>query len=229
VETIKIHAFPDRDKIDQLFKSFFNPKVVERIEKLGFNHKIGILLHGKEGTGKSTIGKYYCDQALVNHKAIIFNFEGTEPHHIIKCWDFITNIRRIQSNPIVVVFEEIDQLLKREGEGLLKRILDGDSSISNCIFLATTNYIDEIPDAIKYRPSRFKYCLNIEGIQSISDVQLIMMRMLSEHCSEEEVKEFAIELQGNTLDVIKQFCIDKIMNLKTYEKPKKTVGFKTKS
>lgn len=222
IETIKIHNFPDGEKLNDLFTAFFNKKVVNKMSKLGFNHKIGLLLYGKEGTGKSTIIRYYADKAIKEHNAIVFYMPSS---YIFQCWEFITNIRRIQNNPIVVIYEEMDQLIENRNEGTLKTILDGDSSIDNCITMATTNYLNKIPEALKDRPSRFKYALNIEGIHERDNVFELIDKMLNDLFTDEEIWVFADELKGQTLDMIKQFCIDKIMDLKTYGKKSGKMGF----
>lgn len=225
-ETIKTYSFPDKDKLDNLFESFFNANVTKKVKELGFYHKVGVLLYGKEGTGKSTIIKSYANKVLENHNGLVFYF--TSNQYVNKCWEFIRKIRAIQGNPIVVIFEEMDMYVQKTSEvpeGYLKTILDGNNSIDNCIILGATNYIDSIPKAIKDRPSRFKYVLNIEGIHSEEEILDILLPMISDICEKAEIKEYAYMLKGETLDSIKQFAMDKIMCLQSYSKNKKTMGF----
>ena len=222
-ETTKTHNFSDKEKIDNLYCSFFNKSVISKIEGLGFCHKIGVLLHGIEGTGKSTIIKYYCSKAITEHNALVFHILCKDDN-FFNCWEFIQGVRRIQNNPIIIVFDEFDQQMERN-EAYLKTVIDGNMSISNCIFFAATNYLDKIPKAMKYRPSRFKYCLNIEGMQVNADIEKIIKPILNDSLSNEEISAISEELKGKTLDYIKQFCFDKLMSIKHFGNNKSKLGF----
>lgn len=223
-ESVKMHQFPDKEKIENLLDVFFNENVVAKMSSLGFYHKVGILLYGKQGTGKSTIVKNYATRIIEDHNGLVFYFNGRS--NITACWAFLRKIRAIQDNPIVVIFEEIDSFVNDKTEGPLKVIFDGNESIDNCIIFGTTNYLDRIPTALKDRPSRFKYVLNIEGIQSEEEVFEILSNMIGDLFDKKEIKLFSKKLIGNSLDFIKQFAIDKIMCLETYShNSKNSIGF----
>jgi len=224
-ETIKKHDFPDADKLDALFNAFFDNDIKNRIESLGYYHKIGILLYGIEGTGKSTILKrYYCD-AIEKHEAIVFFINDYE--FLQKCWQFVMDVRAIQDNPFIVIFEEMDSIFPFNGkESYLKMAMDGSLSINNCIYLGTTNYIDRIPSAIKDRPSRFKYKFNIEGIQEETAVKNIITELIGDIITADELDSMVQDLKGQTIDVIKHKCFDKIMDLKNHTYGKRKIGFK---
>lgn len=224
-QAIKIHSFPDRQKLDDLFKSFFNQNVINKISELGFYHKVGVLMHGQQGTGKSTVIKYYCDKAIKDHGAVVFYINRSD-YYLRRCWDFVMSVRNIQKNPIVVVFEEIDQYMRDSNEAFLKIALDGNMSIDNCICFGTTNYINTVPESLRNRPSRFKYSLLIEPMKEISEVHEVVKGMIGGLFEEKDTQKFAKDLVGHTLDQIKQFCVDKIMDIKTYDKKDRNpIGF----
>jgi SpoVK/Ycf46/Vps4 family AAA+-type ATPase len=220
----KIHNFTDKDKIDLFFNQFFSSTIREKINDLGFKHKIGLLFYGKEGTGKTSIAKHYYSMAIEKHDAIVF-YINEYGEYFVNCWNFIMEIRKIQDNPIIIIFEEFDGFLDKN-VNQIKSIIDGNLSITNTVFFASTNYIDTIPESLKNRESRFKFVINIEGIQNKSEVYNIVNKMLKDMYTEEEITSYTEELCGKTLDEIKQFCLDKIMVLPSHAKTtKKRIGF----
>lgn len=224
MELHNLHSFPAKKNLDELFTSFFRPDIKDQINELGFHHKVGVLMYGEEGTGKSTILKGYCKKAINENKAIVFFIDMEMGGYLSKMWNFILQVRKIQGNPIIIVLEEMDRLLELKQEATLKIMLDGNTSIDNCIFFGTTNYIDEIPSTLKNRPSRFKYCLQIEGIQEMQEIQQLVSKMLSKSYSEKDISKISQEVKGYTLDKIKQYCINKIMDIEAHS-IKKPFGF----
>jgi SpoVK/Ycf46/Vps4 family AAA+-type ATPase len=57
--------------------------------------------------------------------------------------------------PIVVLMEDIDSTLQHYNESEVLNILDGVNQIEKAVFLATTNYPEELGERIINRPSRF--------------------------------------------------------------------------
>ena len=199
-----------------------------RIKSRGYNHKAGILLYGKQGTGKTSMFKKYFNSAVNEYNALVFDIKITEATYI--WWDFLKDIRTIQNNPIIVFFDEFDEYFHGHGrhnaqEEGIKKILDGTNSIDNCLFFMTTNYLDRIPETIKNRPSRVKYSIEVEGIQ---DEKLIKQFLKQSFDKVEMVVDYEKEvskMKGWTIDELKQWVLDKIMDLEPAEKQTKKLGF----
>ena len=118
----------------------------------------GILLYGPSGTGKSSLIK--CIATYLNIKVAIIDL-STNINALA------TRLEQIEENTIVV-FEDIDCIMnidranskdkeeniKRAKLQLILNILDGITTPYDCVFIATTNYIDQLDEAL-IRPGRF--------------------------------------------------------------------------
>lgn len=227
---IKYHFI---NKIETILERFYDKDIKEKVNKLNYNHKIGLILHGKQGTSKSSIIKHFYNEGIINQGALVFYF--TDAGAISELWDFIRDIRKIQANPIILVLDEFDQFFKnnKSHEELFKIIMDGHLSIDNCIFLAATNYIDLIPKTLIDRPSRFKYCFEVEGLQEKELIYDILKESFDkvQPAKEIDIKKLSEESIGKTVDELKEIVLDNIMDIEQRVKAnvnRTQIGFNTR-
>jgi SpoVK/Ycf46/Vps4 family AAA+-type ATPase len=216
------------EKIDVIHKyldNFQKKETKEKLNKLGFFNNLGILLHGKQGCGKTTIIKNITNKLKDLNTLTFFidNYSLSGYFNII--WSNLCSIR--DSNPeklIVVVFEEFEESATK-CEAFLKSILDGDKTIDNFVTIATTNYIDRIPKSLTNRPSRFKYVIEIENITNESIIKEVLNNNIGDILPEDEIDKLTKDLVGKTIDEIKHECLNIIMDLPEIKQETAKIGF----
>jgi len=214
-----------QDKINHIIKQFFNPEIKSKINTLGYNHKLGILLYGKAGTGKTSMFKKYFTQIVEENNGIVFNVKDYWKFN--KLWDFIQSIRIIQDNPIVIFMDEFETGFgKYEIEDDLKVIMDGFSSIDNSLFMMATNYIDKVPKTIKDRKSRVKYSIEVKGIEDEEMIRKFLTNSFELISMKVDFEGDIKKLKNKTLDELKQYVLDKVMDIDPDMSSPTSLGFK---
>jgi energy-coupling factor transporter ATP-binding protein EcfA2 len=129
-----------------------------KFQRYGLTHKRGFLLYGPPGSGKtSTVA--VVSQLLVKSGGIVIVGNSGSPQVLSL---MMGHLREVEpERPIVVLLEDIDTIIHRYGEAETLALLDGETSIDNVVFLATTNYPEHLDGRIINRPSRFDRVVKI--------------------------------------------------------------------
>jgi hypothetical protein len=129
----------------------------EKFQQFGFVHKRGFLLYGPPGSGKtSTVA--VVNQNMVAAGGVVLI--PTVPPDVLA--PMLSSLRQVEPHrPLVVVFEDIDDHIRRYGEAEMLSLLDGESSIDNVVYIATTNYPENLAGRVVNRPSRFDKVIKI--------------------------------------------------------------------
>lgn len=130
----------------------------EAFKKLGLVHKRGVLLYGPAGSGKSSLCLLIAAD-VIERGGVVVKFRcGGEvmPGDVVRV---LHEIRQRQADtPIVVLFEDIDQYMaNHETESIVLNLIDGADSLEKTVFVATTNFAEDLGDRIANRPSRFDW------------------------------------------------------------------------
>lgn len=183
-------------------KLFWKKK--ETFKKMGFIWKRGILLYGPPGSGKtSTINMLSKD--LIDSNGIIIYMNNP-----VVDIDGLKLLRATEPDrPILYIIEDIDSAIKEWSESRILSILDGESQIDNIVFIATTNYVDELPTRITDRPSRFDVIREIAYPNEEARHEFIISKnpRLGESDTQAELDDWIKNTEGFTFSHIKEVII----------------------
>lgn len=208
VVTDDLLRLPDSksDMVISEIETFWPKKAI--FKQFGFTHKRGVLLHGPPGSGKTSTIAFICKQ-MIEAKGIVI-LGNIHPQTLSR---MLNEFRQIEpSRPVVVVMEDIDTIIKDHGESEVLALLDGESSIDSVVYLATTNYPENLDGRITNRPSRFDRVVEIGMPNEAARLLYLKSRKLP--LKESELSKWAADTKELSISHIKEiivgvFCFDR--------------------
>lgn len=178
-------------------ETFWKKETKAKFDKFGLVYKRGTIMHGEPGTGK-TCTVFKVISGVVDMGGIaIYN---PDP------WCFSEAVKILHAiqgeTPIVCVFEEFDRYCQTAD---FLSLLDGDLQVPSIYYLATTNYIDRIPNAIKNRPSRFAKVIEIGKPDSVAREAYI--KSFLQDMANQDLNIWIKNTENMVLDQIKDMII----------------------
>lgn len=187
---------------------FFDKRTKDIYNEMGITHKIGFIIYGKHGTGKTCLSLNMMRIMMEKFEAICLDCTKEGMGFGIYT---AKEMRKYQSNPIVIFVDECEDDIKGSENKYLS-FLDGTDSISNTMFIGCTNYLDKIPERIRNRKSRIKKCYEIKGLPVSVYKELLLTKvpafntdLISEICYKAAEKEL-------TLDQFKEALLNHQLN-----------------
>lgn len=198
----------DTNSLIQYVKNWENSKGFYKMVNL--IHKTGILLYGPPGTGKTTFAKAIAKE--IKADMYIINMVDFNESQIERLKEDIEEYQD-SSMTIVILFEDIDCIFstrdklqtekQKQAAQLLLQFLDGVYSLSNVLFIATTNHIEFLDKAL-IREGRFDVKIEMPNISESTSEKLCNHFKLS-------VEETSAILQDETFPINPAYLQNKIV------------------
>jgi len=183
----------------------------DRFKQFGFVHKRGFLLWGPPGSGKTSTVSWII-KTMVSRGGIVIMGDWPEG-----TTDALGKIRKIEpERPVVVVMEDLDTIIQRHGESETLALLDGEASIDNVVFVATTNYPQNLDGRITNRPSRFDRVVKIGTPNAQARLQYLKSRKLP--LSESEYSLWVEKTEGFSIAHLKEVIVGTQCLMESFDK-----------
>jgi DNA polymerase III delta prime subunit len=142
---------------------FYSKAVRANYEAMKARHRLGVLLYGPPGTGKSALVYLLAKKQVEESGAIALYCRGID-----EAAHFCKKYKNEEKAPIIIILEEFDRDFDSgcldDYPGYINLFLDSPQSPDNTCIIATTNFIENIPNALKIRPSRFALVKEIKTV-----------------------------------------------------------------
>ena len=200
---------------------------VKKYNACGIN-KRGMILFGRAGTGKTTIGNIIC-RLIPNHTVIWITPEILSENN----YKTIFSIKSLYQladflSPCIILLEDLDlfsQDREKGGDiislGALMNVLDGINSISNSVTIGTTNRLESIEKALRNRPGRFDRIVEIPSLSKELRIKMFKER-LSKWKMSDDVLDYLVEKTNDWTGAEIQELINSL-NLKHIGSKRKTM------
>lgn len=190
--------------------TFLTKESREAFNKFGFIYKRSVLMHGVPGTGKTCLVNRIANKVVGQGGIVLFN---PKPGLLPLAFKAINDIQ--PGTNIVVVFEELDALVRTYEEDLLS-LLDGEVQTENVIYIATTNFINKVPARIM-RPGRFSSVVEVK-YPDIKARRFYLNHKIGKLCDKSEIEEIIKATKGFSIDELKEVVLStKCLQIKLEE------------
>ena len=189
------------EQIVKMVDHFLSQEVKDAFTKYNIVYKRGVLLYGMPGTGKTSVVNLIMQTAAKKDMVILYNI----PPNLVNA--SVDAIRAVEKNnrKIMVIWEDFEDIVTNYERDILN-LLDGIVQVEDIFYIATTNFLDEIPNRVKKRPSRFADIIEV----GTPPAELRRKYILSKLHPEDNIDiNFWVEhTEGFTIDQLKDLVIN---------------------
>lgn len=185
-----------------------------RFRKYEVPYRRGILLSGPPGSGKTCIIKLLADKMVNEQHGVVLDLHNNTG--IVEV--AINSIHEIHPDmPIMVVMEDIDHYYHNASNALLNA-MDGTCIIDKVLFIATTNSVHKLGDALINRPGRFDTHYQIKPANTKVREDFIRTLLPNDDLEKIPVGQWARDTKDLPFGHIKELVVSVMVFEKDYKK-----------
>mgnify|MGYP000971766732 CR=1 FL=1 len=209
---------------------FFNSK--RYYQKLQIPHKHGILIHGRPGSGKTSLLEATLVSLNATNNYIIINIVNEDPLHVI---DFCTSYRTIDPfKNIIIAFENLERQLDQFGMHNWIQLFDGISKLGNIAFIGTTSRYDLLPIELRTVGGKFDVKYEISDLDSETRRAVVEDMIASAHKNvkklwpSERIDQVVIDTNNFTIGVLQELLVLLLIYQHDYDEALRNMSEKNK-
>ena len=159
INTDELLDFPD-SQINNILRDidhFWTKEVEANFKYYDYLHRRGYMFYGPQGSGKTCLVQQLIKR-IIDAQGIVFYC--TKP---VLLQLGLAMFRTVEpTRPIICIFEDIDAIIKENGDDILLGLLDGENQVDRVLNIATTNYPELLDKRLVNRPRRFDRVIRID-------------------------------------------------------------------
>lgn len=165
----------------------------------GYLRTRGYMLHGPPGGGKTSLIQLLVADVVKEGGIVLMG--QCHPSCLSSA---ISAVRQIDPNQeIVVILEDFDALIEEYKESSYLSLLSGEDTSDNCLFLATTNYVEKLDARMYNRPGRFNDLIYIGMPSEKNRFEYLKTKLKKE----DEAQKVAKMTEGFSIDHLRALVI----------------------
>lgn len=173
----------------------------KQFKEFGYTHKRGFLLWGPPGSGKTATVTMVVKN-MVSRNGLVF-LADSNPSIVAT---MLRRFREVEPNrPALVILEDLDAYVRQHGESEVLSILDGENSINNVVYIATTNYPENLDPRVINRPSRFDLIMFID--MPNADARRLYLKSRDTKLSDTDIETWVKETDGFSIAHLKELIV----------------------
>ena len=181
------------------FEKFW--EVGDRLKLRGYLRKRGFLLWGPPGSGKTSCVHLMIRRLVNEMDGLIFLVD--HPHKATACISMLRDAE--PERPLIAVIEDLEELVDEYGESDYLSLLDGEAQVDRVVYVATTNFPEQLDKRFVNRPSRFD-TVKFIGMPN-EESRRIYLREKEPSLTEEELEEWTSRTEGYSVAHLKELII----------------------